>query len=332
MGDRRWVPWFNAPPKTQQRLNFFCLLSTEKDGKILEEVKRFTHGDTYQQLAGHYTLAAHFHQEHVDDVLTHKPLPEIPGFVQTLRNAGVNIVATGEFHLAGNPKDLGPRRLTEFKKLFEECERLSNGNFLLLPGEEANVYYGGHWMNFFPKPVYWIQSRQVGQPFVEEHPEYGKVYRVGSKADMLNLLKVEKGMAWTAHARTKGSVGFPDKYMGEDFYKSDRFFGAAWKNLPADLSQPRLGKRALDVLDDMANAGDKKYMLGEADLFKIEPDYELYGHMNINYLQLNKMPEFKDGWQTVSNSLEGGKFFVTTGEILLPTFTVNSIGSGETLK
>jgi hypothetical protein len=332
MGDRRWVPWFNAPPKTQQRLNFFCLLSGEKDGKVLEAVKRFTHGDTYHPQEGYYTLAAHFHQEHVDDVLTHKPLPVIPGFVQTLRNTGVNIVATGEFHLAGNPKDLGPRRLTEFKKLFEECERLSNGNFLLLPGEEANVYFGGHWMSFFPKPVYWIQSRQPGQPFVEEHPEYGKVYRVGSKDDMLNLLRAEKGFGWTAHARTKGSVGFPDKYMNEPFYKSDRFFGAAWKNLPADLSQKRLGKRALDVLDDMANAGDKKYMLGEADLFKIEPDYELYGHMNINYLQLDKMPEFKDGWQPVLDALESGKFFVTTGEVLLPAFTVNGKKSGETAK
>ncbi|MDQ3846839.1 MAG: hypothetical protein M3342_22925, partial [Bacteroidota bacterium] len=29
MGDKRWVPWFNAPPKTEQRLNYFCLLSTE---------------------------------------------------------------------------------------------------------------------------------------------------------------------------------------------------------------------------------------------------------------------------------------------------------------
>ncbi|WP_223816171.1 hypothetical protein [Adhaeribacter rhizoryzae] len=330
LGDRRWVPWFNAPPKTQQRLNFFCLLSTQKDGKVLEDVKKFTNGDAYQAVDGHYTLAAHFHQEHVDDVLTHKPLPELPGFVQALRNTGVNIVATGEFHLAGNPKDLGPRRLTEFKKLFDECARLSNGNFLLLPGEEANVYYGGHWMNFFPKPVYWIQSRQPNQPFVEPHPEYGKVYRVGSKADMLQLLEAEKGIAWTAHARTKGSVGFPDKYMTENFYKNQTFFGAAWKNLPADLSQPRLGKRALDVLDDMANAGDKKYLLGEADLFKIEPDYELYGHMNINYLQLDKMPEFKDGWQPVLDALQKGKFFVSTGEVLLPAFTVNNQKSGET--
>ena len=40
MGDRRWVPWVNAPPGTQQRLNFFCLLSTESPDRALEAVKQ----------------------------------------------------------------------------------------------------------------------------------------------------------------------------------------------------------------------------------------------------------------------------------------------------
>ncbi|WP_197051677.1 hypothetical protein [Salegentibacter sp. Hel_I_6] len=35
LGDRRHVPWFNAPPGTRQRLNFFILISNEKDGKVL---------------------------------------------------------------------------------------------------------------------------------------------------------------------------------------------------------------------------------------------------------------------------------------------------------
>lgn len=332
MGDRRHVPWFNAPPGTQQRLNFFCLLSTQKDGKVLEDVKRYTHSDSYKPLAGYNTMASHFHTEHIDDVLTHKPIPEIPGHVKALRNLGVNIMHLGEFHLAGNPWDNGPRRLPEFKLMFEECARLSDGDFLMLPGEEPNSHFGGHWMNIFPKPVYWIMSREKDQPFVEDDPTYGKVYRVGNKEELLKLLELEKGLAWTAHARTKGSTGFPDKYREESFYKSDRFFGAAWKSIPADLSQPRLGKRVLDLMDDMANWGHKKYAIGEADLFKLEPDYELYGHMNINYLQLDKLPKFKDGWQPVLDAMEQGKFFVTTGEVLLPVFRVNGKSSGETIQ
>lgn len=332
MGDRRHVPWFNAPPNTRQRLNFFCLLSGDKDGQVIGEVKRFTHDDSYKPLSGYKTMSSHFHTEHVDDVLTHKPLPEIPGHVKALRRLGVNMMHLGEFHLAGNPRDTGPRRLSEFKVMFEECARLSAGDFLMLPGEEPNSYFGGHWMNIFPKPVYWIMSREPDQPFVTEDPEYGKVYRVGNKEEMLRLLEEENGLAWTAHARTKGSTGYPDKYKDEKFFHSDRFFGAAWKAIPADLSQPRLGKRVLDLMDDFANWGHKKYAIAEADLFKLEPDYEIYGHLNVNYLQLEELPKFEEGWQPVLDAMENGKFFATTGEVLLPAFTVNGKQSGEVLK
>ena len=331
LGDRRWVPWFNAPPNTPQRFNFFCLLSGEKDRKVLEKVKAFTHSDTYVPLPGHYIMASHFHQEHIDDVLTRKPLPDMPGFVKAFRNTGVNIVHLGEFHGPGSPRGPEAKRWPELKTLFDECQRLSGGNFLLLPGEEPNNFLGGHWMNIFPKPVYWLMSRGKDQLFVENHPDYGKLYRIGNKEEMLKLLELENGLAWTAHARTKGSTGFPDKYKDEAFYKSDRFLGAAWKAMPADLSQSKLGNgRVLDLMDDMANWGQKKYVIGEADLFKIEPDYELYSHLNVNYLQMKEMPRFEVGWQPVLDAMQNGKFFVTTGEILLPAFTVNGVQAGET--
>ncbi|HLR32609.1 MAG TPA: hypothetical protein VK074_08970, partial [Fodinibius sp.] len=288
---------------------------------------------SYKSLAGYKTMASHFHTEHINDVLTHKPLPEIPGHVKVMKDLGVNIMHQGEFHLAGNPRDSGPRRLPELQLMFKEFERLSSGNFLMLPGEEPNVHFGGHWMNLFPEPVYWIMSREANEPFVEEHPKYGKVYRVGSKEDMLRLLEAEDGLAWTAHPRIKGSIGYPDQYKDEAFYLSDRFLGAAWKAMPADLSQSELGgKRVLDLMDDMANWGQKKQVIAEADLFKLEPEYEVYGPMNINYLQLDKLPKFDEGWSSILEAMQAGKFFSTTGEVLLPTFTVNGKGSGETVK
>ena len=54
--------------------------------------------------------------------------------------------------------------------------------------------------------------------------------------------------------------------------------------------------------------------------------------MNINYLQMDKLPKFEDGWQSVLDAMQTGKFFSGTGEILLPSFSVNGKGSGETLK
>ncbi|RDC63421.1 hypothetical protein AHMF7616_02024 [Adhaeribacter pallidiroseus] len=333
MGDDRYVPWFNAPPKTQQRLNFFCLLSTESPEQTLTQVKQFTHNDTYQPLAGYKTMSSHFHNEFIMKVvLANKPVPEKPTFVDVFKNTGIDIVHLGEFHYTAHPKGPDEPRLQELKALFDQCKRLSTDKFLLLPGEEPNEFFGGHWLQFFPKPVYWIMARKPEMPFVTADSRYGKVYRINDKNDMLQLLEVENGLAWTAHARTKGSTGYPDKYKEETFFKSDRFMGAAWKNIPGELSEPRLSKRVLDLMDDMANWGLKKHVIAEADLFTVEPENEMYAHLNVNYLQLDKLPNYNQGWQPILDAMQQGKFFVTTGEVLLPTFSVNGKKSGETLK
>lgn len=328
-GDNRYVPWFNAPPGTKQRMNFFCLLSTEKNSKVLEDVKQFTHSDSYVPLPGYKTMGSHFHIEHTSNVLSKKQMPDTPNFVKVFKNTGLNIIHLAEFHGPGHPKGPEDQRFLELKTLFDECKRLSDKNFLLLPGEEPNNFFGGHWLEFFPKPVFWMMSRKPKEPFMSTDSKYGKVYRISDKNEMLKLLQLENGLAWTAHARTKGSTGFPDKYKEEEFYKSDHFFGAAWKAMPADLSLPKLGLRVLDLMDDMANWGFRKHVIAEADLFQIEPDFELYGHMNVNYMQLDKLPSYDQGWQPVLDVMRQGKFFVSTGEIVFPSFTVNGKKSGE---
>jgi len=88
--------------------------------------------------------------------------------------------------------------------------------------------------------------------------------------------------------------------------------------MPAGYSLDSLGWRVLDLEDDMANWGQRKYVLGKVDIFRIYEDYELFGAMNANYLKLDAIPEFKDGWQPVVDALRSGQFFVTTGEVLIP--------------
>lgn len=331
-GDNRYVPWFNAPPKTQQRLNFYCLLSTETAEKAIEEVKKFTNGDRYKPLAHYKTMSSHFHNEYVmNAIIPQKEEKGTPIFVDVFKNAGINIVHLGEFHYTAHPKGPDSLRLKELSALHDMCSRFSDKNFLLLPGEEPNEFYGGHWLSFFPKPVNWIMARSPEKPFVTQDSVYGKVYRIANKAEMLKLLELENGLAWTAHARTKGSTGYPDKYKEEDFYKSDRFMGAAWKNIPADLSTPKIGKRVLDLMDDMANWGLRKHVIAESDIFTIRPENEMYAHLNVNYIEMETLPKYKDGWQPVLDAMQNGKFFVSTGEVLLPEFTVNGKRSGETI-
>ncbi|SFM84829.1 hypothetical protein SAMN05428949_1023 [Chitinophaga sp. YR627] len=332
-GDKRFVPWFNAPPGTQQRLNFFCLLNQDDDAAAFSGVKAFTRNDHYAALPGFKTMSSHFHNEFVMNVImSGKPVPAHPEFVGVFKDLGVDIVHLAEFHYTADPRGPDEKRLPQLKALFDLCEKQSDDTFLLLPGEEPNEFFGGHWLDIFPKPIYWVMSRKPGQPYVSEQPGYGKVYHVGNKEEMLQLLKDEKGLAWTAHPRTKGSVNTPDVYNHEDFFLSDRFMGAAWKAMPADLSQPRLGKRVLDLMDDMNNWGTKKTVISEADLFTITHQNEMYAHMNVNYLMLDKRPAYKESWQPILDAMQYGRFFSSTGEVLMPLLKVNGHISGDSLQ
>jgi hypothetical protein len=173
--------------------------------------------------------------------------------------------------------------------------------------------------------------RGADQPFSEEIAPYGKVYHVGDRGDMIRLLKEEHGLVWSAHPRIKASSWTPDAFKDEDFFQAEYWLGGAWKAMPADLSREKLGERVLNLMSDMANWGHKKYVPGEVDVFTVDHTHELYGHMNINYLQLDRIPRFDEGWQPILDVLKTGKFFVTTGEILIPTFTVGGKHSGDVL-
>jgi hypothetical protein len=329
----RWAPWVNAPPGSEQRLGVFYLLGRGDARETLEAVRRYTRGDRFERLEGYRTLASHFHTEHVLGLGPGEAgldRDSEPPFIEPFKDLGVDIVHLAEFHVNHTP-EIAARRLPLLRKLHEDAERLSDDEILILPGEEPNVHLGGHWISLFPKPVYWTLGREESQPFSERVDGYGTVYHVGSADDILRLMEAEQGLMWTAHPRVKGSTGFPDDYRDEPFFLSDRFLGGAWKAMPADYSNPRLGTRVLDLLSDMANWGLRKQALGEVDIFSVRPEFELYGHMNVNYVRLEELPRFSDGWNSVVEALRAGRFFTTTGEVLIPSFTLGGKGSGETL-
>jgi hypothetical protein len=338
-GKRAFEPWFNAPPGTPQRLGVLYLLTGGSAEDALRETLRYTHNDRFARLPGHVTFTSHYHMAVAMDAMA-RQFQGVPEFVTAFKEMGVNAVHIADFHGDGHPKDPGPLRLPELEAMNKECRRLSDPELLVIPGEEINEFLGivepgkhpGHWMSLFPKPIYWTQTRTNDWPFAEPHPPYGTVYHVGSRADMSELLRREHGLAWSAHPRIKASSWTPDIFRHEDFYLADFWLGAAWKAMPADLSRERLGERGLNLLDDMANWGQRKYMPGEVDVFKIDHTHELYGHMNINYLRLERLPRFDEGWQPILDALRRGDFWVTTGEILLREFTVGGQSNGETLR
>ena len=323
-----FVPWFDAPAGGTQRMGVFVLLSAAKAEEALERVARYTHGDAFKPVEGRLTFSSHWHSRLTVSEMAGKP--RAPEFVRIFKALNVDIVHVAEFHGDGHPQDPGPQRLPELKGMFDLCRKYSDRKILLLPGEEANAQlnipapkgtHPGHWVYLFPKPVYLTLVRKEGVPFEEEIAPYGKVYHAGSEADMAEILKREKALAWTAHPRIKASFACPDVYKEKDWYKSDTWLGGAWKAMPGDLSQPRLGVRVLDLLDDMNTWGQRKVAHGEVDCFELDATHEMYGPMNVNYLRLAKLPT-PDDWSPVLDVLRRGDFFVTTGEVLIHSFNL----------
>lgn len=315
-----FYPWANAPPDTELRLGMFLLVADKPAEKAIEDVLRFTHRDRYPALPGHKTVAAHFHFAHTVQAME-KGFDWTPPFKPVLKAMGVDAIITSDFHGDGHPRELTDLRLRELDAYYQVSRRQSDKDFLIIPSEEPNVHLGGHWVVTFPKPVYWMMDRPEGTEFRTLHPRYGTVYRVGNAKELLELFRLENGQVYTSHPRSKGSRGYPDRYRHQEFFLDPHFFGGSWKAINVDYSSPRLGERSLKLLDDMNNWGLPKRILAEADVFQVDETHELYSHMNVNYVRLNRLPDF-DNYREVIDAMSRGEFFISTGEVLLPEITM----------
>jgi hypothetical protein len=237
-----------------------------------------------------------------------------------------------DFHGDGHPNDLTDLRLDELHAYFQGLRAQSDPDFLLIPAEEANVHLGGHWAVVFPKPVYWFMSRPQSTPpgggLVSTHPKYGTVYSPADAKEMFEVVRREGGLMYQTHPRTKGSTGFPDRILDTDYFRDASYLGVGWKALPSDLSSPRLGDRAFTLLDELSNRGMRKRLLGEVDVFQFDHTHELYAHMNVNYVRLDRLPSF-ERWGDALAPLVTGEFFTTTGEVLLPEVSLAASTAAE---
>jgi hypothetical protein len=319
---------FNAPPGTWQRMAVYYYLNAGDARNTQEAVLAFTHGDVYKPLPGYKVMVSHFHM-HFNEELTDAGTIDLhPGWVDVFRGLGINIANMADFHSDSHPRDPGPIRFQEQKVYFDGLRRLSDRNFLLIPGEEPDDTLGGHYITILPRPVFWSQTRAVGHQFMENDPVYGKVYHVGTAAEELDLLRREQGLVWQAHPRTKGSTGYPDAVREKEHFLSDRFLGASFQSLPVDLSEKRIcEKRCLGLMDEMNNWTGAKYLIAEGDTYMKYPDDETFPQLYVNYVKLDRVPRFDEDWSPILHALRAGDFYVTSGEVLFHAWGVERTGA-----
>jgi hypothetical protein len=317
-------PWMNAPPGTIQEMGLFLLPGAGDADATLQHVLAYTHGDRFPHVEGFITFSPHWHLAYTVQAME-KGARWTPPFKPMMEAAGIDSAMIMDFHLDGHPRDLTDVRLHELDEYYKMCRAQSNAKFLLIPAEEANVILGGHWGLVFPRPVYWMQDRKQGQAFKTSDPKYGTVYRVRTPDDVWTMVKAEGGYVYQTHPRTKGSTGYPDKILNTNYFRDPSYLGTGWKSMPSDLSLPQLGERGFKALDDVNNLGLHKHMIGEIDVFQLNPTDELYGLLNLNYLRLPAIPDF-DHYDEIFKSIQKGDGFISTGEVLLNRFSLAGKG------
>ena len=329
---------FNAPPGTKQRMGMYFYVSPDSADATRQAVLAFTHDDTFKPIAGYKTMVNHFHLRFTDRVKASGSFDTPIQDLVAMKSLGLNIVGLSDFHGDLHANDPGALRFKDQKDYREATRRASDADFLVTPWEEPSAYFGGHYNIMFPKNVYWSKVRQAGQPFTESDPAYGKVYHTGSTEDVQAMLDAEGAYWYHAHPRTKGTTGYPDLIFDKAWTKNDRYLGGAFKpGMGMDLSEVRLCEwRCFDSTDTMNNLYARsglrpKYIIADIDTYQKGPEDDLYPNFPVNYLKLPRVPGPDEDWTPVLKALRDGDFFVTTGEILIPAYSVDGTGDRRTI-
>ena len=263
------------------------------------------------------------------------PLPDLVA----MKGLGLNIVGLSDFHGDMHLNDPGALRFQDEKDYAEAARRASDKDFLVVPWEEPNVYFGGHYNVLFPKPVYFSRVRKEGQPFTENDPVFGKVYHLGSSEDLLKLLETEHGFWYTSHPRTKSSGGQPDVYLGqavreEQYLPGTRLHAGDGDGSirEADDRIPELRRVGHDEQPELEHGTDAQGPARRTST-RTRRDRKTICIPAIRpaYLKLDRVPGPDEDWSPVLRAMRDGNFFVTTGEILIPKFAVEGSGVKRTI-
>jgi hypothetical protein len=74
-----------------------------------------------------------------------------------------------------------------------------------------------------------------------------------------------------------------------------------------------------------------KYIIADIDTYKKGPEDDTYANFPVNYIKLDKVPGPDEDWSPMLKAMHNGEFFVTTGEILIKSYSVDGGGPKRTI-
>jgi hypothetical protein len=318
---------YSAPPGTEQHMAAYFYPTLGGHADAFEAALAFTNGDVYRSIPGYRVMGSHYHTNVGRTLMTTGSVDSRLSDFEVLRSAGIEIAGPVD-----RPRDA--TQLEEQRWLFEGARRHSDDEFVVMPQMENSNLLGGHWDLLFSHPVHYVDERPAGTPLVTEHPEYGRMYKIGSVEDMMAMIEAEKMLVFMPHPRTKGSTGYPDAVRETSQFLDDRYRGVGWRwGMGSDLSETRLsGKRVIPLLDDMNNwIADTdlrpKALLAITETYFKAPGDDVYANGPVSYLRMDELPE-PGNYAPIVDVLERGDYFVSSGEVLIPEHRYEGSGTG----
>ncbi len=339
---------YNARPGTWQRMPVFLYVGSGTGEQAIDAALAFTHRDFFKPLDGYKVMGSHYHVGLVERLRELGGPDSRLNDVETMKGIGVNIFGVIDGVRGAARRDTGEAFLASQAEYYDAARRQSDRDFLLMPNDENSTSgrgyeLGGHHDLLLSRPTFWRNARRPDQPLVETHPKYGKVYNLGTPADLMEMTRRENALISMPHPRAKGSTGYPDAIKDSPQFLHENYFGLGYRwGMGIDGSAIRLGQyRFLPLWDEASNwmaARDlpPKYALAISEIRsdygdRGKPPYDdAYGMSPVSYLKLDSVPTVDD-MSTVIDALKTGAYFVTTGEVLLPSFSVQGSGDRRTL-
>ena len=336
----------SARPGTLQRMPMYLYISSEPAAqRAVESALNYTRQDHFKPLPGYEVMATHFHAGMVRRLLLSGGLDNILPDLEAMKSAGVQVYAPIDGGGVGMviPGGTAPRgRLETLADYYEAARLHSDKSFLVMPNEEIfagppTQGFGGHHDLLISHPVYWMQSRAAGQPLVENDPKYGNVYHVGSPADLMEMAHRENLILFMPHPRSKGSTGYPDATKDTPTFRDANYRGVGFRwGMGLDGSEQRLcDYRCMPLFDDMNNwvadlPTPPKYMQAISEVYQQGTGDDIYANNPVNYVKVSSLPGI-DNWAPIIDSMKRGDYFVTSGEVLIPSWSIEGSGDRRTV-
>jgi len=353
---------YNARPGSWQRMPVYFLIDAGTGTATIDAALAYTRNDHYQALPGYWVMARHFHTSPIPRLLGLGGLDTVLPDYELARATGINIfgpVGAGGLQPTGTTR-IGPRQnptgpnaapvplpgrgmseadRLKMQSMYYEMARLqSKKDFLVMPNEELfNYPLPAHNDILISHPTYWVDERKPGEPLVEDNPTYGKVYHIGSPADLMEMAHQQDMFLMMPHPDTKGSAGYPAAFKDQDYFKDARYGGIGFRwGMGVDRSEQRLSDfRCMPLFDEMNNwVADlpipPKYMDAITETYEQGPGDDFYANNPVSYIKVEGQPGI-DNWKPIVDAMMKGNYFVTSGEVLIPSYSVEGTGARRTI-